>query len=224
MEPVIIDHNHPEYRKIHGTQNGRTYWNGAFYYSKEITENIIPRIRTNRNWITINVPDCGVDHAIVFIHNNLNPEKYEWLKRYEDLILVCGIPETVSRVSHIGTAIYLPLSVDVDHVLKYRIPEDRREINTAFVGRPSKRTGIRFPRGTVFLEGMARDSLLRKMAMCRNVYAVGRTAIEAKILGCNVLPYDPRFPDPARWKIVDNIEAAALLQRQLNEIDGVAEK
>jgi hypothetical protein len=51
------------------------------------------------------------------------------------------------------------------------------------------------------------------------VYAVGRTALEAKVLGCKILPYDPRFPDPDVWKIVNVDEAINLLQWELDEID-----
>ena len=62
--------------------------------------------------------------------------------------------------------------------------------------------------------------LLKMMAKFRKVYAVGRTAIEAKVLGCEVLPYDPRFPRPERWKILDNKDAAGILQMQIDQIDG----
>ena len=46
------------------------------------------------------------------------------------------------------------------------------------------------------------------------------TEIEAKVLGCEILPYDPRFPDPERWKVLDNRDAAVILQKQLDLIDG----
>ena len=66
---------------------------------------------------------------------------------------------------------------------------------------------------------MEHEELLKEMAKYKNVYAVGRTAIEAKILGCNILPYDPRFKDPSIWKVVDTMEAVSLLQKELDEID-----
>ena len=61
------------------------------------------------------------------------------------------------------------------------------------------------------------------MAEYETVYAVGRTAIEAKILGCKLKAYDPRFPKVSRWKILDNKKAAKMLQEMLDEIDGTAE-
>lgn len=215
---MIIDHDNPAYRKRWERAGGNRF-NGAFYYSKEIVKNMIPWIKTDRNWITINIPECGCDHAVVFIHNNLHPDHYEWLKKYDDLILVCGIPETVEKVGHIGKAIYLPLSIDVETVRQYASGKSKK---TAFVGRRAKRKGIDLPKDIDYIEGLPRTKLLRAMAEYENVYAVGRTAIEAKALGCNVLPYDPRFPDPSRWRVIDNREAARMLQAKLNEIDGLS--
>lgn len=195
-------------------QAGR--YNGAYYYSQEICRNIIPYVQTDRNWVTINIPGTAKSHSIVFIHNNIEPRIYDWMKAYKDLVLVCGIPETTTKVAHLGTAIYLPLSVDVEEVKQYRVAEKTKD--TAFAGRPAKRHGLDIGDADI-LEGMPRPKLLEEMAKYRNIYAVGRTAIEAKVLGCNILPYDPRFPDPKRWKVYDNKQCAKLLQKELDEID-----
>ena len=56
--------------------------------------------------------------------------------------------------------------------------------------------------------------------IAETVYAVGRTASEAKALGCKLKPYDPRFPKVSFWKVIDNKDAAKILQEKLNEIDG----
>ena len=63
--------------------------------------------------------------------------------------------------------------------------------------------------------------MLDTIAKYKNVYAVGRTAIEAKILGAKILPYDPRFPNPDIWEIVDTFDAIKMLQKELDHIDGV---
>ena len=211
---MIIDHDDPTYRKRwEGT--GANRWNGAFYYSKEIVKNIIPRVETDRNWVTVNQCGRGTDHSIVFVHNNLHPEHYDWLKVFEDLILVCGVPETCSKVAHLGKAVYLPLSVDVAYVKGFKRTKSRE---VAIVGRPVKVRGASV-RADV-LTGLPRTKLLPRMAQYRKIYAVGRTAIEAKILGCKVLPYDPRFPDPSIWKVLDNKDAAVMLQEILDGIDG----
>ena len=214
---MIINHNHPRYQRIRRNASLSQY-NGAYFYSQEICRRIIPRVKTDRNWITIRVPEVGADHSIVFIHNNLNPERYDYLKRWRDLVLVCGIPETVPKVEHLGKAIYLPLSIDVAEVEKYK-RDDRH--GTAFAGRATKRFGRTFPEGTQFISGLVRPEFLRKMARFEKIYAVGRVALEARALGCEVLPYDPRFPDPERWELMDNVDAAKILQMKLDLIDGV---
>lgn len=214
---MIISHEHRKYIAKHN-HIGAGRYNGAYYYSKEICRYIIPAVETDRNRITINVPGIGVEHSIVFIHNNLHPEHYDWLSRYSDLILVCGVPETCEKVSHLGKAIYLPLSVHVADVEPYRCEKTK---DTAYVGRRGKRKNIEFPTDTVFIEGLPRKRFLKEMAKFKRVYAVGRAAIEAKILGCEILPYDERFPDPDIWRVIDSSEAAQMLQEKLNEVDGV---
>lgn len=191
-------------------------WNGAIYYSQEIVKYMVPTVKTDRPWVTIRERGVCMDRAIYFIHNNDHPEWYDFLREYKDLILVCGVPSTCDKVRHLGTPIYLPLSVDVQEVKQYRAIH---LYDKAYVGRSIKREGIRFPKDTQFLEQMPREELLRKMAMFRKVYAVGRVAIEAKVLGCEVLPFDPRYPDPDFWEILDSRKAAELLQEKLDYID-----
>lgn len=59
---MIIDHDHPAYKKKWDAL-GMGRYNGAFYYSKEIVKNIIPNVDTDRNWVTILVPNTCVDHS-----------------------------------------------------------------------------------------------------------------------------------------------------------------
>lgn len=211
---MIIDHTHPIYRAA--WTESRQKWNGAYYYSIEIVKYFIPAIKTDRSWVTVNVPGIGADHAIVFIHNNkMAPKVYDWLRRYDDLILVCGVPETCEKVKEYGTPIYLPLSVNVDEVIRYKCEKDR---DTAFAGRRVKRAGVPLE-GIDFLENIPREELLSEMAHYQKVYAVGRTAIEARVLGCEILPYDNRYPDPSIWEVVDTKDAIKLLQRELDKHD-----
>ena len=214
---MIIDHTHPMYR-VKLDDLGTDRYNGAYYYSEEIVNNIIPRIKTDRNWVTVNVIGHGCDHAIVFVHNNLNPQNYDWLTQYRDLILICGIEETCKRVRHLGRTIYLPLSIDTEYVRQFRLPKEERS-GIAYAGRPGKKKGYDFPEETVFLEGLPREQLLQEMARFETVFAVGRTAIEAKCLGCKLKAYDERFPMVSRWKVFDNKKAAKMLQEKLDEIE-----
>ena len=213
---MIIDHNHPEYIKKWERLSKGGKHNGAWYYSKEIVDKIIPKIKTDRNWITVNLPGIGVDHSIIFIHNNLHPERYEWLSQYDDLILICGVKETCKKVSHLGKAIYLPLSVDVKEIEQYKTEKTK---DTCFVGRKVKASWGSVPEGTDFLCGMPREELLAELAKYEKAFAVGRCAVEARILCCEVLAYDPRYPDPSIWKIYDYKKAAKKLQKELDKID-----
>lgn len=213
----IIDHNHTRYR-TRRRNSGMNAYNGAYYYSIEIVRNIIPNVETDRNWITLNIPGEGCEHSIVFIHNNLNPKNYAWLKQYgfKDLVLVCGIEETCEKVKHLGRPIYLPLSIDTKEIRKYKTEKTK---GAAFAGRKNKQNLGHLPPGIDYLHSMKREDLLRKVAAYRQIYAVGRTAIEARALSCEILPYDDRFPDPSIWKVLDNRDAAKILQKRLDEID-----
>ena len=215
MDKIIIDHNKYEYQ-VKNKVLGDNRWNGAYYYSKEIVDYFIPNIVTDRNWVTVNIPPQAVSHSIVFIHNNLHPEWYDWLSDYDDLILVCGVPETCDKVKHLGTPIYLPLSIDVEEVAKYKAEKTK---NVAFAGRREKRYGTRVPHSVDFIEGLNRPNFLSTIAQYRKLFAVGRVALEGKVLGCQILMYDKRFPDPEVWQVLDSREAAQMLQVELDKID-----
>lgn len=217
---MIISHTHPRYQRRREAAWKNRY-NGAFYYSKEIVKNIIPEVETDRSWITINIPGEGTNHAIFFVHNNLQPESYDWIRQYgfQDVLLVCGTEETYEHYNEEGRhkAIYLPLSIDTEYVKQFRAPEKTKKV--AFAGRKNKTIFGNLPEGIDYLCDMKREDLLTRMAEFEQIYTVGRTAIEAKILGCEVLPYDVRYPDPGRWKVIDNKDAAKLLQEKLDMID-----
>lgn len=214
---MIFDHTTFEYQM---RLAGSFRHNGAYYYSKEIVKNIIPRVKTDRNWVTINDYKHCMNHSIVFIHNNKNPQNYNWLRNFKDLVLVVGVPSTADKVRGIGKTIYLPLSIDCKAIEPFRC---EKTIECAFVGRSSKLGDFKLPKGCVRIQNLPRTKLLMEVAKCRKVYAVGRCAIEAKYLGAEILPYDPRFPDPSIWQVLDNKEAAKILQEKLDKIDGGGE-
>ena len=219
---MIIDHTNPLYAKKRRSMQDGNQFNGAYYYSKEIVKNIIPNVKTDRNWITIRLSDMKEhpDHSIIFIHNNRNPNYYTYLKDYKDCILVCSLPTTAENLSFFGKTIYLPLSVDVEAVKKYRVKNKTKDI--AYAGRASKLEYFnnRVPKNTPTLCNMPQGKLLKEMAKYKTIYASGRTAIQAKILGCEVLPHETNFPDSRFWKVIDNKDAAKMLQEMIDEIDG----
>lgn len=222
---TIIDHNYPIFvRKREKWANNPVkkpnLYNGGYYYSIEIVDNIIPLVKTDRNWMTVDVKPVTIDHCIAFVHNNIHVEWYEKWKG-KDVILVCGMPETVERVKNFGKALYLPLSVDVDYVKQFKTKKTKE---ICFVGRKEKLRGI--PNNVDILTGMPREDLLKEVAKYKKAYAVDRCAIEAKILGCEILPYDYNYGvvhDPSFWKVFDNKDAAKMLQEMIDEIDGTRE-
>ena len=145
---MIIDHTCQEYIKQYDRMSIAGRCNGAYFYSIEIVNNIIPLVDTDRNWVTIRAGDRCMNHSIVFIHNNLHPERYSWLAPYSDLVLVCGVPETCEKVRQFGIPVYVPLSIDVEYVQNFTCEKTR---GVAYAGRPSKRNGIKLASGTDFL-------------------------------------------------------------------------
>lgn len=220
---MIIDHTNPIYAKKRNSLVDGNKYNGAYYYSREIVKNIIPNVKTDRNWVTVRLREQPIpDHSIVFIHNNRNPNYYEFLRQYKDLILVCGLEKTVENMQYFGKAIYLPLSVDVKSVERYKVKEKTKEM--AFAGRLikiSKMYHAPVPKECDILTNMPQNKLLKVMADYKKVYCTGRTAIQAKILECEIGIHDRNFPDARIWKVLDNKDAAKILQSKLNEIDGI---
>lgn len=213
---MIINHTHPSYRKKRAKQ-GYGKYNGAYYYSRDICNYIIPKVITDRHWVTIRLEEVPVpDHCIVFIHNNRNPNYYEYLKKVKDGLLICSTPHMYENMKFYGTPILLPLSVKVDSVKKYKVAEKTKE--KAFAGRKLK-INNQVPHDCDILTNMPQTQLIKEMSHYEKIYAVGRTAIQAKILGCKIGVYDNLYPDPNFWKILDCEEAAAILQRKLDIYD-----
>ena len=213
MARVIASHLTPEYAARVMAQ-GDDRWNGAWFYSEEILRGIVPNVRTERPWVLVNYLGLCDDHAIVFAHNNWHTHIYGWLKAYDDLVIVVCRQSTADALAHLGKTVVLPLSVDVAQVASHARPKDR---DVCFAGRMEK---LRADLGVPQLTGMPRERFLDELARYRRVYAIDRTAIEARALGCEVLPYDPGFPDPSVWEVLDTSDAARMLQEALDGIDG----
>lgn len=209
---MIFSHESPEYR-----DNVRNKNQGAYFYSTEICKYFIPNITTDRNWVTVGYSGKCFDHSIVFAHSNLYPHVYSYLEPFDDLLMVCSWPQQMDAVKQWGKPVFLPMSVDTEYVKRFRRDKDR---DICFAGRMEKCTdALRHTVGLDFIAECNREQLLSEMARYKRVYAIDRVAIEAKILGCEVLPYDPRFPDPDFWEVIDSRDAAKMLQEILNEVD-----
>lgn len=215
----MITHLHPEYEKLRNQiENGK--YNGCYYYSEEILNNIVPRVKTKRDWNIVGRDLDGMhDGMIVFLHDNSTPWNYEWLHKYKDLVLVCSSQYTRDSVIYSGKTILLPMSVDTEYVEQFRC---EKTLDTCVVGnfwvRANTRTKI--PDDVDVLSNLPREELLKELAKYKKVYAIDRCAIEAKVLDCELLPLETRYSVDNVGEVLDNREAAKILQRELDKIDG----
>lgn len=221
----IIDTTNPNYQALRRIlSTGKN--NGAYYYSLEIVKNIIPNVKTNRPWDTLGIKGVrSVDNAIVFLHHNVDHDRvYRWLERYKNQIYVCSSLVTYEWARTKGKAIYLPLSIDTEYVKQFATEKTK---DACYAG---NKWGFKLPDLEKYIPktvdypkpDLEREDLLKFIAPYRRVYAVGRTALEAKCLGAQIEVCDSRYLDSSYWKVLDNKDAAKILQFELDKIDGVA--
>lgn len=222
---MVIDHTHPEYVQRR-KELGQGKYNGCYYYSKEIVQNIIPRVKTNRDWNTIGRDVEGMhDGMIVFLHDNSTPWHYDWLKNYNDLILVCSSDYTRKSVIYWGKTIYLPMSIDTEYVKQFRVPKKTK--GTCFVGNVWVKNNIRsmtypsvcIPGKVDYFSSLPREKLLKKVAQYQYCFAIDRCAQECQVLGCKLLDLEVNYGCDSR-EVLDNRDAAKMLQQILNTIEG----
>lgn len=226
--PKIIDTTDPNYEayKKMFHPNGSGAHNGAYYYSQEIVKNIIPNVDTWRPWDTMGMKFLrSQDHAIVFLHHCLSWERvYHWLRRYRDQVLVCSTMPTLEWAKTVYSAhpIFLPLSIDVEYVKQFKTKKTKRACyagNRWAFKRKDENENI--PDYVDFPPpNMPREEMLKWVAQYREIYAIGRCALEGKALGCKIKPFYHVYPDPDYWKLLDNADAAKILQKELDRIDG----
>ena len=194
--------------------------NGAYWYSKELLERIVPNIKTDRNWVLINAEHSCEDHSIVFIHNNAHPERYEWLAPFKDLVLVCSTIKTLQTMIEMFPkyhCIFIPLSIDIKYVQKFKAKRKTKKV--CYYGRLEKcPEKIMEDKSIDKLGDGEREDLLKQLAKYKTVYAIGRCALEAKALGCKVIPHKGEY-EGVDFVLLDNNEIIPELQRLLNEID-----
>lgn len=211
----IISHLSPEWIKLK-----IPHQNGAYWYSKELLENIVPKIKTDRNWVLINAEHTCLDHSIVFIHNNAHPERYEWLVPFKDLILVCSTVKTLETMIEMYPkhhCIFIPLSIDTEYIKKFKVKRKTKKV--CYYGRLEKcPEKIMNNDSIVKLGDGKRETLLKEVSKFKTVYAIGRCALEAIALGCKVLPHEGEYEN-VKFTLYDNSDVIPELQRLLNEID-----
>ena len=223
---MIIDTNTPEYIKLRNALHGKGIYNGAYYYSQEIVKNIIPNVKTKRNWDTIGMRDAGsFDDAIVFLHHNVSHKRVygDWLgKNYKNQIFIVNQWVTYHYVKSLGLPVFfLPLSIDTEYVSQFKTQKTK---NACYAGNRwfFRRRAIQryVPAGTDFPpDNIPREELLKFMAQYKICYAIARCALEAQCLGCKLRQCAERFK-PADFPLIDNKESAKMLQEILDKYDG----
>lgn len=163
----------------------------------------------------------------MFLHYNLNHDRtYRHLQRFKDLVYVCSVKQTYewAQKRPNGHAIFLPLSIDVEYVEQFRTKKTKQACyagNKWTFKLPDLKKYI--PEGVDFPpENLPREELLKFIAPYKECYAVGRTAIEARCLGAEIKICDSRYLEPSVWQVIDNKEAAEMLQEELDIIDELA--
>ena len=227
MGMKIKDTDSPNYKALRDALGGRGIYNGAYYYSKEIVKNIIPNVKTNRPWDTLGLRGTGsFDDAIVFLHHNVDFEQTygRWLgKRYKNQVFIVNQWATYDCVKSRGLPVFfLPLSIDTKYVKQYKTKKTKEACyagNRWFFRRPDLEKYI--PEGVDFPpDNIPREELLKFMAPYKTCYAIARCALEAQALGCEIKKCDSRF-NPEDFPLIDNKEAAKMLQKILDDYDGV---
>lgn len=215
---MIISHEHPEYQKIRNKAQHKNH--GCWFYSNEIVDNIIPRVKTWRNWNTVgrDLPGMG-DHFIVFLHDNSTPWNYAWLKKYKDLVLVCSSKYTMDSVKFSGRTVFLPMNIDTEYVKQFIVPEKTKD--TCFYGNPwvLENSNTTLVDGTEMISNMPREDALKEVAKYEWCYAIDRCAQEAITLGCRLAHIETRYGCDNYKKVLDNREAAKILQEELDKLE-----
>lgn len=216
----VNNFNYRSYRHAHKIGGH----NGAYYYAKEIEENIIPLVKTDRHWDLLGMKMTNhFDHSLIFIHHCREMDRvYPWLKKYNDIVLVVSQQHVYDWAIENGyKAILLPLSIDVKYVEQFKTEKTK---DSCYVGnrwafkKADEEANI--PDDVDFQPpNMPREELLKFIAPYRKCYAIGRCALEAKVLGCEIMPWYFRYPDPEHWKVLDNSDAAKILQEELDKLD-----
>lgn len=140
-------------------------------------------------------------------------------------MLICSTPLTYKWAKTVvgAHAVFLPLSVDVDYVKQFKTEKTK---DTCYMGNRwsfKKKYEDKLPPNVDFPPpNIPREELLKWIAPYRKVYAIGRCAIEAKVLGAEILPFYDPFPNPDYWAVLSNQEAAEILQEELDIIDELA--
>lgn len=141
------------------------------------------------------------------------------------MVYVCSTTATLEWASkqRNGHAIYLPLSIDTEYVSQFKTEKTKDACYAGNLWKFKEPDIAKYvPEGTDFPpKNLPREELLKFIAPYKVCYAIGRTAMEASALDCEIRNCDSRY-EGVRWTVVDNRDAAEYLQEQLDILDELA--
>lgn len=218
---------------VYGTQSPKfTQWrdkqtygkeNGAYYYSKEIEENILPELKLDMLFVTagaaLYTPRELPDGTIVICHDNRSTKQSYGKLFGKGVIWVCSKHSTVDTLEGYGErAVYVPLSIDTEYVkqFKRKKTKDIAYVGNAWAFKHEYLNSL--PIDIEQLSGMARIKLLKEMAKYKRVIAEGRCLMEAQVLGAKteVPKYDGH--ESVYVEALDNREAVKYWREALDPI------
>ena len=187
---ILYGTNSPKFKDWRNRQSAGKE-NGAYYYSKEIEDNILPKIKAGLLIVTAGAALYSAkelpDGCVVVCHDNRSTKKSYGRLFGKNIIWVCSKHSTVATLEGYGEkAVYVPLSIDTEYVKKFK---RRKTKDIAYVGNAwaFKRDYLNaLPNNIEQLSDMSREKLLKEMAKYKNVIAEGRVYLEAMTLGCKV--------------------------------------
>ena len=117
--------------------------------------------------------------------------------------------------------IFIPLSIDINYVKQFKTKRKTKKV--CYYGRLEKCPKDIMEDDTIDKLGEGeRDEMLKQIAKYKMVYAIGRCALEAQALGCEVKSHQGEY-EGVKFELKDNTDIIHDLQRILNEIDNIKE-
>lgn len=219
----IIGTDDKDYLALYNNLPDNAKHNGLYYYAKTLEKDVAPFLNTDRLINLIGLKACGgEDRMILFVHNNLTPEKdYAWSKCYDDVIYVSNTKRSYEYMKNYGHSLYLTPCVNVKEVKKFGRGV-KKDQEACFAGNPwpAYRDEIdKYVPAWVHRFGtMPREELLPIIAHYKKVYAMGCTAVEARALGCKIMKRSEEY-DPEDFPLLDVKDAIRILQNKIDEVE-----
>lgn len=189
VKPIVLGVNTEKFINWYSKQ-GVTRNNGAYWYSKEIEDIILPHIDRKIFIVTAGAKLYNafeiIDNAVVVCHDNRSPKNSYGSLFNKNILWICSKHSTVKLMESYGErAAYVPLSINAEYVKTFKTKKTK---DTAFVGNSwgFKRSYLNsLPKDITQLSNLERDDMLREMAKYKKVIAEGRCLMEAQVLGCD---------------------------------------